>query len=397
MSQIHSVAIVGSGPAGLMAAVHLAQAGVRVTLFEKRKAIARKLLIAGSSGLNITNTIAIDEFAASYSGPLPWWRSLLADFSPAAWIAFIEGLGQETFVGTSGRVFVREMKASKLLKAWTQRLTELGAEWVHDQEWDGLSRVAGSDRIRVSFVGGLSREFDAVCLALGGGSYEPDEYPLRWPNWFKQQGIRFHEFSASNVGYEVDWSAALLKEAEGLPLKNIEFTSSKGTKKGDLVITQYGLEGTPIYTLAEVGECRLDLKPDLDHRQIVEKLVAVRENWSPIRRLNKQLGLAPAARALVFHHAPRGALETIESLAACLKRFPIKLLRPRSLAEAISSRGGIDLDEVNADLMLKQFPGVFVAGEMLDWDAPTGGWLIQGCVSQGARAARGILGYFRQD
>jgi predicted flavoprotein YhiN len=234
-----------------------------------------------------------------------------------------------------------------------------------------------------------------LCFCLGGGSYEPHEVPLRWPQLFIRKGLGFEPITPSNVGYQVDWSPAFLKECEGQPLKNIRLTSGKGSRLGDLVITRYGLEGTPVYSLGERGEVRIDLKPDLSAEQIVAKCKAVKENLSPMRRVKKQLALCPAALGLLFHFTPKECATDLNRLVHYLKNFPIHFRESQSLEEAISSAGGLRMTELNDDLMLLKFPGVFAAGEMLDWDAPTGGFLIQGCVSQGYRAGQGILRFLK--
>jgi uncharacterized flavoprotein (TIGR03862 family) len=393
-----SVAIIGSGPAALMVADVLSSAGQKVAVFEKKKGPGRKLLIAGSSGLNITNSQPATEFLKNYTGATNLWKSLLQDFSPQDWIQFIEGLGLSTFEGTSGRYFVKEMKASKLLRAWIGRLTERGVKFHYGYENKGFVSSSDSEGTGALKLIPLfqtetehSLEFDALCFCIGGGSYEPNEVPLRWPSAFISKGIGFDPFVPSNVGYQVKWPAAFLKECEGQPFKNIRLSSTKGSRLGDLVVTEYGLEGTPVYFVGQPGEVKMDLKPDLSAEQILVKCRAVKENLSPMRRIKKQLALCPASLALLFHCTPKEVASDLNRLIAILKNFPIQFLKSQSLDEAISSAGGVQITELNDDLMLVRHPGVFAAGEMLNWDAPTGGFLIQGCVSQGYRAGQGIL------
>lgn len=391
MTQNKSVAIVGTGPAGLMTADVVSGAGHSVSIFEKRKGAARKLLIAGSSGLNVTNSLPPAEFARHYSGPPDFWARILGDFSPQDWIHFIESLGIGTFKGTSGRYFVEDMKAPKFLQAWTQRLRARGVEFHFDRECVNFAHDESSGKWRLQFADSSTTEFDAVCFCLGGGSYEPSENPLRWPAMFITKGVGFTEFTSSNAGFQIAWTEAFLKEAEGLPLKNITLTTRKGRRQGDAVITKYGMEGTPVYAVGVSGAATLDLKPDLSVEQILVKCRTVKENLSPIRRVKKQLKLSPAALALLFHFTPEPVLKDLERLARHIKEFPLELLGARPLAEAISSAGGLHLSELDEKLMLGKFPGIFAAGEMLDWDAPTGGFLIQACVSQGSSAGKGIL------
>lgn len=395
-SFLKKVAIIGSGPAALMAAEVISGAGHAVSIFEKRKGPARKLLIAGSSGLNITNNLPMAEFLRHYTGPVDLWKRVLSTFSPQHWIRFIEDLGLETFLGTSGRYFVRDMKASRLLQTWLARLGQRGVSFFYDDECENFSQMGEFQKISLDFSQSRGVQVDAACFCLGGGSYEPKEIPLRWPILFKNKGLELEVFTPSNVGYCVHWSPAFLKEAEGLPLKNIQFTSSRGTRKGDLVITRYGIEGTPVYFAGEVGEIEIDLKPDLSLEQILIKCRAVKENLSPIRRVSKQLNLCPAALALLFHMGDKAILKDLTLLAQTLKHFKVLLHGTQSLAESISSQGGLQFSELDSNFMLFKYPGIFAAGEMLNWDAPTGGFLIQACVSQGFAMGLGVLGYLKK-
>ncbi|MCC7441397.1 MAG: TIGR03862 family flavoprotein [Bdellovibrionales bacterium] len=394
-SSAPSIGVVGTGPAGLMAADVLAEAGVDVTLFDKRSSPGRKLLVAGSSGLNVTNAVPLDEFVAQYTGPAEHWNSVIGGFTPKNWLRHIENkLGTPTFLGTSGRYFVEDMKAASLLRAWTDRLHELAVHFEYGLECIGVESKGGRVTLTMrSAAGDEPHDFDAVCFALGGGSWEPKEDPLRWPALFRERGVEFEAFRPANAGYRVAWSEAFLKEAEGQPLKGVVLTTPKGSRKADAMVTRYGIEGTPVYFVGVTGPATLDLQPDLSDAKLLERLRAVKENLSPIRRVKKQLHLCPAALALIFHHTPKEVLEDrgLERLVARIKAFPLELLGPQPLAEAISSGGGIRFSELDPALMLHKLPGVFAAGEMLDWEAPTGGFLIQGCVSEGVAAARGIL------
>jgi hypothetical protein len=374
-----------------MAATVLADAGWDVTVFEKRKAPGRKLLVAGSSGLNITYGCPPDEFARRYGASEERFRGLLAGFGPRDWTGFIEGrLGIPTFEGTSRRWFVEGMKAPALLKAWTELVTRLGARFEFGRELSGLEKGPV-----LTFADGSSARFDAAVIALGGGSWEPQESPLRWPSAFSALGVAMEPFRSSNAGFAVPWPSKLLEEAEGQPIKNVVLSSSKGSRAGDLVITAYGIEGTPVYFAGVEGEVRLDLKPDLDVRAVEERLSRTRENLSPMRRAQKLLGLGVGAQALVFHLAPAEARKDLGALARVIKAFPLTLGRAQPLAEAISSSGGVRWDELDSSLMLRKCPGVFLAGEMIDWDAPTGGFLIQGCVATGFTAARAAIKSYR--
>lgn len=362
-----------------MAATILAEAGISVQLHERRPSYGRKLLIAGSSGLNITHQAEIDEFISQYQGFDPgYWKRVFEAFSPSDWVKWINKLGLETFIGTSRRYFVKEMKASGLLKAWRIHLEKLGVEFIPNSEWQGEELLTGGK---------------PVGLFLGGGSWE--DHPPRWPQFMRDAGLQVSPFVPANVGFEIDWKPEFIVEAEGKPLKKIILRNQKGSKAGELVVTRYGLEGTPVYFLGEAGPACLDLKPDLSLEQIMSRMESVRENLSPMRRAGRTLALCEAALALLFHHTDSETKRSIPALAKTIKSFSLIMLGPRPLNEAISSTGGLDLSEVCSDPgrehQLVRFPNVFVGGEMLNWTAPTGGFLIQGSVSQGALAGRNLL------
>ena len=395
MSKSKRIAIIGSGPAGLMAATQLILSSknseLEIHLFEKRSGFGRKLLIAGSSGLNISHEHSVQDFSDHYEGwTSDFWRKLLQSYGPKEWIEFIEKkLGMETFLGTSQRYFVKEMKASNLLKKWTSLLENHGVHFHSQSELSNFSIENNEIALEFNQDSSLNQNFARVALFLGGGSWE-DEEP-KWVELFREKKIQFIPFEPSNVGYEVNWSEKFLTEAEGKPLKKIELETSRGKKMGELVITRYGLEGTPIYFCGIQGNAHLDLKPDLTPDQITAKLIQIKENLSPMRRVKHYLGLSEAAESLLFHHTSPEIKADLQKLIITIKRFPISLLKPRPLSEAISSKGGVSLDEVSKSFELKQFPGIYCGGEMLNWDAPTGGFLIQASISQGAAVAKSLL------
>jgi uncharacterized flavoprotein (TIGR03862 family) len=391
------VIIVGTGPAGLMAAHVVASHGHSVLIVEKRKGSGRKLLVAGSSGLNITFDAPVSEFAKFYTAPIGKMEMALKAFPPASWLEFIEGLGIGTFKGTSRRYFVEGMKASHLLRNWCSAIEKKGGVFFHQRELTGFRSEPATGEVVLTFGEGTEIRAKAACLCLGGGSWEKDENPLRWPEIFKKMGIAFREFRSSNCGFQVAWPEALLQEAEGQALKNVVLSSSRGSRSGELVITRYGLEGTPVYFAGEVETVHLDLKPDMSAEAIKSKLQSTRENLSPIRRVKKLLNLSEGALALIFHLTPKAMLGNLDDLVCRLKKFPIELKARQPLEEAISSSGGVEWSEVTDSLMLKKAPGIFLAGEMLDWDAPTGGFLIQGSVSQGFVAGMALVEYLNSE
>jgi uncharacterized flavoprotein (TIGR03862 family) len=377
-----------------MAATKLAEhPHLSVHLFEKRAGLGRKLLIAGSSGLNISHDLGDDEFASQYEGfTQSDWKNVFKNFGTKDWIQFIEAtLKLETFLGTSHRYFVREMKASGLLKRWTDDLREKKVIIHSDSEFVDFESLEQKTSLTLqnSQAEKTTLSFDHVIFALGGASWETETPP--WAERFRQKQIKMIPFEASNVGYEVDWSKKFLSEAEGKPLKKVSLETKRGKKLGELVITEYGLEGTPIYFCGIPGRAYLDLKPDLSETEILKKLSQTKENFSPMRRVKHYLALSEASENLVFHHTTLEQKSDLPSLVRAIKHLPIILKQPRPLSESISSRGGVALNEFTAELELKRYPGIFCAGEMMDWDAPTGGFLIQASVSQGAWVAKSIV------
>ncbi len=367
-----------------MAASSALEYGATVTLFERRPSLGRKLLVAGSSGLNVAYDAPAEALAESYRNADPTLLRALREFSVERWLEFLKSLGQDVFLGTSRRWFVREMKAAGLLRAWTERLREQGAVIETGMELADLDCVPGG--MRLKFGEDEWRGFDRSVFALGGGSWEPS--PPRWPEIFRARGLSVQPFAASNVGYELEFPQALLTEAEGKPIKNCVLKTARGERQGELVITRYGLEGTPVYAVGVPGPARLNLKPDVSHADLVASLSAGRENLAPFRRLQKYGRLSDAALALVFHLSSPEARASVDSLAQWVQAFPLELQRPRPLSEAISSTGGVRWEEVDDCLGLRMFPGAFAAGEMIDWDAPTGGYLIHASVALGAMAGR---------
>ena len=392
--------IIGGGPAGLRAAEVAAAGGASVTLFDAKPSVGRKFLVAGRGGLNLTHAEPRERFATRYTGPgqpPEFWPALLTEFDPAALQQWAAELGVETFTATSGRVYPRELKAAPLLRRWVQRLRESGVQFKMRHRWTGLRP---GTRWQVDFqVEDAPRtvEADAVVLALGGGSWPETGSNGVWISALENLGVSVAPLTAANCGWELPWPAAVLAAAEGQPLKNITARAGETTATGELLVTQYGLEGGVIYQLGPVlralsePEIVIDFKPAHTAAQLVKKLGNCPRNFLTEARMRWKL--SDAVVAILENLPGRGPFTSAESLATIVKNCALRLTGPRPLAEAISSAGGVRWSELDASLMVRRLPGVFVAGEMMDWDAPTGGYLMQGCFATGTRAARSALAW----
>ena len=395
------IAVIGGGPAGLRAAEIAAAGGARVTLFEAKPSVGRKFLVAGRGGLNLTKAEPRDVFATRYSDPARW-PALLADCDAEAIRAWAAGLGIETFAASTGRVYPREMKAAPLLRRWVERLRASGVHFAMRHRWTGLRQ---GSRWKLDFAGegdrAITAEADAVILALGGGSWPDTGSDGAWTGILADLGIALAPLQPANCGWECAWPPAVRTHA-GQPLKNITARAGDHAAVGELLITEYGLEGGALYQLGQslraMGEpvLTVDFKPSQTAEQLVQKMTGVKRDFFATARARWHLS-DPACSVLT--HCTKG-ITTTEALAALAKACPIPLTHPRPLAEAISSAGGVHWDELDDHLMLRKLPGVFVAGEMIDWEAPTGGYLITGCFATGTRAAHAALaccGFFVED
>jgi len=373
--------IIGTGPAALMAASTLCKLGITPDVYEKRAAAGWKLLVAGSSGLNISYHCTEEELLQYYdSSEL---KKSFNFFSRESWIEFLHSLGEETFLGTSKRYFVKNKTASSLLNSWQKKLQEQNVSFYFEHELKNFT-VLENQEIEVEFENGNKVQTKTLLLALGGASWL-NEKP-KWTSIFNN--IHFTDFTPANAGYHLQAPEEFFLHAEGKPIKGLTLKTKLGEKQGELMITKYGLEGTPIYTMGCIGEATLDLKPDLSEEKLIARLKNAPGNLE--NRLLKAAKLSDGALLLVKYLAPKEAWENNVSLAKFIKNFPITLTVQRPLSEAISSQGGINWSELTDSLELRKFPGVFCAGEMINWHAPTGGFLIQACVSTGALAADGI-------
>jgi len=393
-----NLAIVGGGPSGLRAAEILAEAGATVTLFEGKASVGRKFLVAGRGGLNLTHSESLEDFSKRYKGGFSeaFWTSLLEDCTPLDLRKWAEGLGIDTFIGTSGRVFPKEFKAAPLLRRWVEHLRSRKVIIQTRQDLQSIKKEDGRILLKLSGNKGVKEStFDAVILALGGASWPETGSDARWVPILKEMGISITPFQAANCGWEANWHPDILSQAEGQPLKNLSVTAGQETVQGELMITAYGLEGGAIYQLGaslrsmEFPMLLLDLKPTFSKQELVNKLGDFSDDLVSIAA--KSWRLSAAATALFRNLIPKDAENDPLALARLAKMLPVSLNSPRPIAEAISSAGGIHSSEITEDLMIRKFPGLFVAGEMIDWEAPTGGYLLQGCFATGTRAAQGLL------
>ena len=395
------VAILGAGPAGLMAAERLTD-GHDVVVFDRMRGVGRKFLMAGRGGLNITHSEPMPAFLGRYRGAAPRLAPILADFPPAALRAWCEGLGQETFVGSSGRVFPRAMKASPLLRAWTRRLEEAGVRFELGRRWTGW-REDGALAFVDADAGTHAAFADATILALGGASWPRLGSDGAWTSLLRSAGVAVEEFAASNCGVEIAWSEHLRARFAGTPLKRIALAAGDEVVRGEAVVTARGLEGGAVYALsaplraalARSGEARLvlDLRPDLTAEALARALGAARGAQSLANFLRKAAGLPPVAIALLREAHGRDLPQAPRALATAIKSLGLRVRGLAGLERAISSAGGIAWDELDDGLMLRRRPGTFACGEMVAWDAPTGGYLLQACLATAWRAARGARAF----
>ena len=401
----HSVAIIGGGPAGLMAAETLALAGVRVDLYDAMPSLGRKFLLAGVGGMNITHSEAYPAFVGRYGEREEEIHALLQGFDADALREWIHGLGIDTFVGTSGRVFPTDMKAAPLLRAWLKRLREAGVQLHTRHRWlgwnaDGSLRVAGPEGEQVIRV-------DAVLLALGGGSWPRLGSDGSWVAHLQQAGVPIAPLQPSNCGFDVAaWSPLLREKFAGAPLKNVALgLPDEAPRPGEFVLTDTGIEGSLVYALSagirqrisRDGSCTLylDLLPQRSEEALGKALSKPRGSNSMAKHLHRQAGLDGVKAALLREATPAEHFADAQRLAAAIKALPITLCQVRPIEEAISSAGGVPFEALDDNLMLTQLPGTFCAGEMLDWEAPTGGYLLTACFASGRVAGQGMLRWLK--
>lgn len=403
------VAIIGGGPAGLMAADTLALAGVRVALYDAMPSVGRKFLLAGVGGMNITHSEPRDAFVSRYREASPWVAEWLQCLDGPALRQWIHGLGIDTFVGSSGRVFPSDMKAAPLLRAWLKRLREAGVQLHTRHRWSGWDE--DGQLLFATPHGQTALRADATLLGLGGGSWARLGSDGSWVALLRQHAVLIRELQPANCGFISDWSEHLQQRFAGQPLKSIiaSLSTTEGeliTRRGECIVTERGLEGSLIYALSAPlreqihaqghAELTLDLAPDRPLEQLVTLLAQPRKGQSLSSLLRKRAGLDPLKTALLHERLSKPQLADARQLAMGIKQLSIRLHDTCPLDEAISSAGGIMRDALNQHLMLKTMPGVFCAGEMLDWEAPTGGYLLTACFASGRVAAQGILDWLKR-
>lgn len=409
-SRLRTVAIIGGGPSGLMAADVISKHGVRVEVYDSMPSVGRKFLMAGKGGMNITHIDELPLFLERYGVRREDLKPMLDFFSPDTLRAWIHGLGIETFVGSSGRVFPADMKAAPLLRALLHRLRNQGVIFHVRHRWQGWN--AAGELNFATPTGDINIEADAVLLALGGGSWPMLGSTGAWVPLLEQKGVSIAPLLPANCGFDINWSEYFRSRFAGQPLKGVvvSFTDAKGIcrrKQGDCVITASGIEGGVIYALSSalrdtiVAEgcvnINLDLTPGKDLDRIQSEVAHPRGSRSISSHLHSRAGLNSVQVALLRECVGAAEFTDAGRLAQAIKALPLKLGAARPLIEAISSAGGVTFEAMDHRLMLKKLPGVFCAGEMLDWEAPTGGYLLTACFASGYVAGAGILNWFNSD
>ena len=401
-----AVAVIGGGPAGLMAAEVLLRGGVQVDLYERMPSVGRKLLMAGKGGLNITHSEPRARFFPRYGAQRSRLEPLLNDFGAEEVRAWVHALGVETFVGTSGRVFPHEMKAAPLLRAWLRRMREQGLRIRVRHRWSGWDEN-GALRFETP-DGHRNVSADAVVLALGGASWPQLGSDGAWVTRLRERGIPIAPLRPANCGFDVEWSTHFRSRFAGHPLKSVvaSLQDANGTthqRPGELIVTENGIEGSLVYALSaslrdaiESGReavLTLDLAPAHDIAHLTTALARPRGSRSMASHIQSSTGIKGVKAGLLREVLPPDAFADPARIATTIKALPLRLLRPRPLEEAISTAGGVDFEALDEHLMIREMPGVFCAGEMLDWEAPTGGYLLTACLATGRAAGLGAVAW----
>jgi uncharacterized flavoprotein (TIGR03862 family) len=405
-----SVAVIGGGPAGLMAAEVISAHNVKVDVYDSMPSLGRKFLMAGKSGLNITHSEPFEQFAARYGKRRTYIEPMLKTFGPDDIRAWVHELGIETFVGTSGRVFPMGMKASPLLRAWLKRLDASHVDFHLRHKWTGF--LPDTTSAQAAVPGGVGLKFetpngevmvkaDAVVLALGGGSWRKLGSDAAWVPWLKQAGAEVEPFRPSNCGFDVAWSSHFREKFDGYPIKSAILSFGTFRQQGEFIVTKEGVEGSLIYAASALmrdeieangrAVISLDMAPDRSETWLAENISKPRGSRTISSHLEKTVGIKGVKAGLLREFVSKEDFANAGKLAHAIKQLQIPLIATRPLDEAISSAGGIKFESLDEHLMLRSMPGVFCAGEMLDWEAPTGGYLITACMSSGYTAGKGVL------
>jgi uncharacterized flavoprotein (TIGR03862 family) len=389
-----NIAIIGGGPAGLRAAEVAAQKGASVTVFDAKPSVGRKFLVAGKSGLNITNSAEFETFIAQYSGknfPMATWRQYIVNFDNEAMTEWANSLGITTFATGGGKVFPETKKAAPLLRRWVQRLREMGVDFQMNNRWVDLQKKGESIELEMECPEGVfNQDFDAVVLAMGGASWPKTGSTGKWVPILEQHDITVETLQPANCGWECNWTDETRAASEACPLHNIHVRAGEALQIGELMITRYGLEGAPIYALAqtlrgmEAPEIVIDFKPTFTIERLVQKMESARKDFFKEAQLRWKLSKGACAIIRQLY----GEIDSAQKLAEIVKSCRIPLSGPRPIEEVISTSGGVAWSELDDHLMLKKLPNVYCAGEMIDWEAPTGGFLMQGCFATGSVAGQ---------
>ncbi|MFM0419077.1 TIGR03862 family flavoprotein [Paraburkholderia aromaticivorans] len=407
------VAVIGGGPAGLMAAEALARPGMRVDVYDAMPSVGRKFLMAGKGGMNITHSEPLEPFLGRYGARREQLASLVNAFDPDALRVWLHGLGVETFVGSSGRVFPADMKAAPMLRAWLHRLREAGVGFHMRHKWTGWDTEAGTDAathtLRFATPNGEQTvTVDAVVFALGGASWPRLGSDAAWVPLMASREVPVTPLLPANCGFDADWSPYLRERFAGQPVKPVAIALTSVDNKvhnrqGEILLTETGLEGSLMYALSAVIRDRiladgsatiaLDLAPGLPLERVVAEVTRPRGSRSMSSHLHGRIGIGGVKLALLHEILSKEAFADANGLAHAIKALPVRLTRARPIAEAISTAGGIPFEALDEHLMIERLPGAFCAGEMLDWEAPTGGYLLTACFASGLAAGRGAAAY----
>lgn len=393
------LAIIGGGPAGLIAAEALLGKGIEVHLFDAMPSLGRKFLMAGKSGLNLTHSEPFEAFVTRFGAARPHLDAALRAFTPEALQAWAKELGVETFIGSSGRVFPTDFKAAPLLRAWLRRLRGTGLTIHVHHRWQGWT---ADGALSFATTGGMVEfKADAAILALGGASWPQLGSDGSWRPWLEARGATVHPLKPANCGFDIAWSELMRQRFAGAPVKPVTLTFNGETHRGEFVISAHGVEGSGIYAhsaalrdeIAATGEAllTLDLAPDRSTQRLAGELAHPRGKLSMANHLRKSAGIEGVKAALLRELLPAETFGDPARLAAGIKALPLRLKSPRPIAEAISSAGGVAFEALDEHFMLRSAPGIFCAGEMLDWEAPTGGYLLTACFATGRLAGEGAL------